>query len=149
MLTQPISKSPLRKQSKGRFNLCLLKTESSNYLQPNSFSSASLIDHAFVNNPDQAFISGSTITDISDHFSQFCILKSIREKTVKKTIEWRDFSQLSSSEFNNDLAMINKNDIIVSKANNIDGMFASFKRKLPWVPEVSKKQYYFGLLRKK
>ena len=79
----------------GDCNLCLLKTESSSYSQDfllalQSFyllptidkptrvynNSASLIDNIFVNNPDQVLISGNIITDVSDHFSQFCILKS-------------------------------------------------------------------------
>ena len=69
-------------------------------------NSVSLIDNIFVNNPDQVLISGNIITDVSDHFSQFCILKSNRDKPVKKTIKKRDFSQFSSEEFNNDLSAI-------------------------------------------
>ena len=90
---------------------CLLKTESSSYSQDflsdlQSFhllptvdkptrvrnNSASLIDNIFVNDPDQVLISGNIIIDVSDHFSQFCILKSNRDKPVKKTIKKRDFS---------------------------------------------------------
>ena len=42
-----------------------------------------------VNNPVllNVLISGNIITDVSDHFSQFCILKSNRDKPVKKTIK--------------------------------------------------------------
>ena len=84
----------------------VLKTESSSYSQDlllalQSFyllptidkptrvcnNSASLIDNIFVNNPDQVLISGNIITDVSDHFSQFYILKSNRNKTVKKTVK--------------------------------------------------------------
>ena len=39
-------------------------------------TSASLIDNIFVNNPDQVLVSGNLITDVSDHFSHFCILAS-------------------------------------------------------------------------
>ena len=74
------------------FNLCLQKIEACNYspdfllalqrcyLLPTidkptrvHNNSASLIDNMFVNNPEQVLISGNLITDVSDHFSQFCI----------------------------------------------------------------------------
>ena len=131
----------------GDFNLCLLKTESSSYSQdfllalqrfyllptidkPTRvcINSASLIDTIFVNNADQVLISGNII--VSDHFSQFCILKSNRDKPVKKTIKKRDFSQFSSEEFNHDSSAIDWDAIIASKANNIDELFSSFYRKL-------------------
>ena len=70
------------------------------------------------------------ITDVSYHFSQFCILKSKRDKPVKKTIKKRDFSQFSSEEFNTDLSAIDWDAIIASKTNNIDELFSSFYRKL-------------------
>ena len=38
-------------------------------------NSATLIDNIFVNNPDQIIAGGNIISDISDHFSQFCIAK--------------------------------------------------------------------------
>ena len=83
----------------GDFNLCVQKNETCNYsrdfllalescyLPPNidkptrvHKNSASLIDNIFVNNPEQVLISGNLITDVSDHFSQFCILTSTRDK---------------------------------------------------------------------
>jgi len=66
----------------------------------------------------------------SNHFSQFCILKSNGVKPVKETIKKRDFSKVSSEEFNNDLSAIDWDDIIASKASNIDELFSSFYRKL-------------------
>ena len=38
-------------------------------------SSATLIDNIFIKNPDQILTLGNIVSDISDHFSQFCILK--------------------------------------------------------------------------
>ena len=77
----------------GDFNLCLLKTEKSQYSQDFLLALqssyllpsidkpirvhrmlASLIDNIFVNNPEQVLISGNIITDVSAHFSQFCIM---------------------------------------------------------------------------
>ena len=109
----------------GDFNLCLLKTEKSQYSQDFLLAlrsscllptidkptrvhrmSASLIDNIFVNNPDQVLISGNIITDVSDHFSQFCIITSEREKVANKTTKKRDFSDFSSVRFNNDLSIV-------------------------------------------
>lgn len=72
----------------GDFNLCLLKSEvsefSHNFLlslqscylvpiidKPSRVrgNSASLIDNIFVNNPDYVSVSGNIISDVSDHFS--------------------------------------------------------------------------------
>lgn len=39
------------------------------------------IDNILVNNPEQVKISGNLISDISDHLSQFCIIKSVQDKT--------------------------------------------------------------------
>ena len=77
----------------GDFNLDLLKCASSLYSddfltslqscflipkidKPTRVRSTSptLIDNIFINNPDQVVASGNIISDISDHFSQFCIL---------------------------------------------------------------------------
>ena len=43
-------------------------------------TSSTLIDNIFLNNPDQVLSCGNIISDISDHFSQFCIFKSMKEK---------------------------------------------------------------------
>ena len=42
--------------------------------------SATLIDNIFVNNFDDLVLSGNVITDLSDHFSQFCIMHSTLTK---------------------------------------------------------------------
>ena len=76
----------------GNFNMNLLHTESSRYaqefllsLQSFSFtptidkptrvhnSSATLIDNILTNKVEANTTSGNIISDISDHFSQFCV----------------------------------------------------------------------------
>ena len=42
--------------------------------------SATLIDNIFVNNLNDLVLSGNVITDLSDHFSQFCIMHSTLTK---------------------------------------------------------------------
>ena len=57
-------------------------------------NSATLIDNIFVNNPEQVQLSGNLITDLSDHFAQICIMKSVREKPTKlKKHKVHDYSQ--------------------------------------------------------
>ena len=109
----------------GDFNLCVQKNETCNYsrdfllalqscyLPPNIDkptrvykNSASLIDNIFVNNPAQVLISGNLITDVSDHFSQFCILTSTRDKIKWKQIKKRNLSHFNSNSLNSDLARI-------------------------------------------
>ena len=109
----------------GDFNLCVQKNETCNYsrdfllalqssyLPPNidkpirvHKNSASLIDNIFVNNPEQVLISGNLITDVSDHFSQFCILTSTRDKIKWKQIKKRNLSHFNSDSLNSDLARI-------------------------------------------
>ena len=51
-------------------------------------TSATLIDNIFLNNPDQVLSCGNIISDISDHFSQFCIFRSMKEKIkIKKKVK--------------------------------------------------------------
>ena len=101
----------------GDFNIDLLKAQSSNYsrdflvtlqscyLIPTvdkptrvRSSSATLIDNIFVNIPEQVLISGNILSDISDHFSQFCFLSSIVDQP-KENRKVRDFSNFSYSSF--------------------------------------------------
>ena len=43
------------------------------------------IYYIFVNDPDEILLSGNIISDISDHFSQFCIIKAARDKYTGHT----------------------------------------------------------------
>ena len=98
----------------GDFNMDLLKCETSSYshdflsslqscfLIPSTdkptrvqSSSATLIDNIFVNTPDNITACGNIISDISHHFSQICILKSVRDKIKTKNFQMRDFSNFS------------------------------------------------------
>ena len=96
----------------GDFNIDLLKCESSQisqdfllslqscYLTPTVDkptrvyrSSATLI----VNNPNQLLASGNIISDISDHFSQFCITTSAKDKLQQgMTMQFLYLSKLTN-----------------------------------------------------
>ena len=129
----------------GDFNLCLQRIETchdsnqfllalqSCYLIPMMDkptcvhrTSASLIDNIFVNNPDQVVVSGNLITEVSDHFSQFCILVSTIDRIKQRQIKKSDFSHFRSDTFNDELATTNWNSFIERPGVNIDEIFTSF-----------------------
>lgn len=132
----------------GDFNIDLLKSQTSHYshdfllslqscfLMPTidkptrvHRTSATLIDNIFVNNPDQVLVSGNIITDVSDHFSQFCIMSSARDKVTENIIKKRDFSQFSADHFNSELSRVDWNDILSTRGNDVDKLFSSFYKK--------------------
>ena len=95
-----------------------------------SRTSATLIDNIFVNIPNQVSISGNIISDISDHFSQFCILKSVAEQTHASIRKVRDYSQFSSDSFTAELGYVDWNEIIHRGGDDINKMFSGFYNKL-------------------
>ena len=132
----------------GDFNIDLLKCASSSYshdfltsLQSCSLvptidkptrvrsTSATLIDNIFINNPDQVVVSGNIISDISDHFSHFCILKSMRDKIQIKKTKVRDFSRFSRDSFEADLSNVNWNALLNKRTCDADNLFSSFYNK--------------------
>ena len=109
----------------GDYNLDLLKLECSNcshdflmcpqscYMIPTidkptrvRKNSAALIDNIFVNNPDQVIASGNIVSDVSDHFSQFYVLKSSHVSSKPSNRKTRDFSHFSRGQFINDLSLV-------------------------------------------
>ena len=55
------------------------------------------------------------ISDISDHFSQFCVLKSIRDEIKTKKSKMRHFSRFSRDSFNVDLSNVDWNALLNKK----------------------------------
>ena len=72
---------------------------------------------------------GNLISDISDHFSQFCILKSMNDKTQVKKFKLRDFSCFSSDRLNADLSNVNWNALFASESSDVNNVFSSFYNK--------------------
>ena len=130
----------------GDFNIDLLKCETSQvsqdfllslrscYLIPTvdkptrlHRTSATLIDNIFVNNPDKLLARGNIISDISDHFSQFCITTSAKDKFWQvKNVKIRDYSRFSVDRFNDELSEIDWDQIIANGANCVNKLFSSF-----------------------
>ena len=94
-------------------------------------NSSTLIDNIFINNPDNILIRGNIISDLSDHFSQFCIFDSIanvRQNTFKR--KYRDYSQFSETLFNDELSSIHWESIMRNSSHNPNKAFLSFFNKL-------------------
>ena len=75
-------------------------------------------------------VSGNIISDVSDHFSQFCILDSI---TVRQNIQkrkYRDYSSFSDTLFNQELSEINWDFVVTEQENNPNKLFSTFFNKV-------------------
>ena len=137
----------------GDFNINLLHAKSSRYaeefllsLQSFSFiptidkptrvhnSSATLIDNILTNNVDANITSGNIVSDISDHFSQFCVSHAFFKKPKLREQKHRDFSGFSVNRFNSELldALLNQNfdDQLV-----VDNSFSNFYNTLSGLVE--------------
>ena len=72
-------------------------------------------------------LNGNLIADLSDHFAQFCIMKSVREKPTKfQKTKVHDNLQFLADCFNYDLSQVKWSNIISNATNDIDKMFSSF-----------------------
>ena len=132
----------------GDFNINILKAQSCNFAQEflncvQSYgllptidkptrvynNSATLIDNIFINKFDDYFDSGNIVSDLTDHFSQFCSLKTnITDRTETKKIMTRDFSKFSEQRFLQDLSQIDWSPLLSN--NDIDKVFSTFYNKL-------------------
>ena len=63
-------------------------------------NSATLIDNIFVNKIENSIVIGNIVSDISDHFSQFCI----NQPDKWQTKHWKKIRDFSESSVNADLA---------------------------------------------
>lgn len=132
----------------GDFNIDLLKFETCDFSQRFLISlqscclfptidkptrvhrnSATLIDNIFSNNPRLGTLSGNIVSDISDHFTQFCITpsgKDIQHITSKKI---RHCTVHSQNQFIHELSKTDMNPAI-ENSNDVDYLFSSWYRKL-------------------
>ena len=89
-------------------------------------NSLSLIDNIFTNKVNENIISGNIISDISDHFSQFCITSSLVVKGISDRPLARGFSKFSEENFIHNLSRIDWVDIVSRNETNIDKAFSFF-----------------------
>ena len=64
------------------------------------------------------------VSDISDHFSQFCILKSVKDKTKVDKFKERNFSQFSADCLNTKLFQMDWNAIVETKSCDVNDLFS-------------------------
>ena len=89
-----------------------------------------LIDNILTNEMSSQVISGNLVSDISDHFSHFCIVASFRQEYNKlKRNKMRDFSQYSQSTFN-ELSLTLQNYSYVNGPNNVNKHFSTLYNKI-------------------
>ena len=95
-------------------------------------SSATLIDNILASQVDDldSVLSGNVVSDISDHFSQFCLLPAYKLQFSLTAIcrEYRDFSSFSDDSFLNDLEQIDW-DSIGHSNRDINKSFSTFFHK--------------------
>ena len=124
----------------GDFNIDLLKSETCDFshnfllsMQSYSFSpvidkptrvhnnSATLIDNILVNRIDVKLSSGNIVSDISDHYSQFCIIHSSSLKSRYHGTKIRDYSRFSEENFISDISQTDWTALISN--GSVDTLF--------------------------
>ena len=93
-------------------------------------NSATFIDNIFTNKVEENIISGNLISDVSDHFAQFCISQSPISKEKPARLLSRDFSYFTERNFINDLLLINWDHSVPDNETNVNKLFLSFYNKL-------------------
>ena len=83
----------------------------------------------FDNNPDKLLVSRN-ISDITDHFSKFCITTLAKDKLQQvKNVKICDYSRFSIDRFNNELSEVNWNQVIANGTNCVYKLFSLFCNK--------------------
>ena len=132
----------------GDFSINLLGVETYNYahnvlLSLQSFSliptidkpkrvyknTATPIDNILVNKLDAGIYSGNIVSDISDHYSQFCIFQKIKVVRKKGRKKVRDFSHFSENSFADELSQVDW-DSVSGAQNDPDHSFSILYNKV-------------------
>lgn len=91
-------------------------------------NSATLIDNILVNRIGFKLSSGNIVSDISDHYSQFCIIHSPSLKSRYQGTKIRDYSRFSEENFISDISQTDWTGLISN--GSIDKRFSSFYNRL-------------------
>ena len=134
----------------GDFNINLLRFETCNYahnflltVQSYRFvpvmdkptrvhnDSTTLIDNILLNHMSDSIVSGNIVSNISDHYSQFCLIPSHKRMQTgrRKNEKFRDFSRFSESAFNKDLIESVWECLSKCDSNNVNKIFSTFYNK--------------------
>ena len=119
-----------------RFQTCIHTENFVLFLQ--SFNLTPTIDkptrvhnNIFISDLDDNISSGNKISDLTDHFCQFCIIESpghlFNPQRSKRLV--RDFSHYSETNFLNDLSQLHLSEVICSKTD-VNKSFTAFYKLL-------------------
>ena len=70
------------------------------------------------------------ISDISDHFSQFCVCQPLSAKQKPRKLVTRDYSKFSEERFVDDLSQLNWDSIAFESSYDVNKSFSTFYNKL-------------------
>jgi hypothetical protein len=102
-------------------------------------NSATLIDNILINTFDQKIHSGNIISDISDHFSQFYVIQSLKDRQkLLRNHKMRDFSRFSENKFINEVRQIKWNIVIEKHHRNVDKLFSSFCKQMKYISKQTR-----------
>ena len=89
-----------------------------------------LLNYFLVNKLDSKIKSGNIVSDISDHYSQFCIVHDVKVTAVNNKTLRRDYSQFSEHDFLAELAEINWDTVVNMEQGYINRSFSTFFNKV-------------------
>ena len=95
-----------------------------------------------INQIGREITSGNIILDISDHYSQFCIIKSLKVKELPQKTMYRKFSSDTEENIHSELSEINWDLAMRDFGDNADAGFSKFFNSLN---KIINKQHPFGL----
>ena len=72
------------------------------------------------------FVHGNVVSDLTNHFSQFCISLHPTSRILSVSPKVQDYPNFSPKNFNNDLTQISWDIITVDTHPHIDKMFSTF-----------------------
>ena len=100
------------------------------------YNSATLIDNILINQFNGQVSGGNIVTDISDHFSQFCLLPlgDVKVTKMSNRPKYNDFSSFLQDMFLHDLNQISWDS--TDDVKDVDKLFSSFFSKVN--PVISK-----------
>ena len=104
----------------------------------------SLIDNIFINTYDKPILSGNFINKISDHMSNFAIVRDILEKIKTKKIKIRAVKNFEEEKYLQDLEEIKNLDLM--KYENVNNMYNAFHNK--YIEIIDKNAPYKTLSKK-
>ena len=90
--------------------------------------SKTLIDNIFSNTIEDSSISGNLVTTISDHYSQFLLMKNLNnKKNITKTeVYHQDFQNINEKRLENDLQNTSWDDVLEVHSEGVDKSFETF-----------------------